>query len=381
MKILILGDVGPSDSNCQAFLDAEEDLFSADIQSMCAEADIVLLNLEKPLTDMITPLGKCPPDYYAPAKAINGIRLLHPTAVTLANNHIMDQQTQGLSSTIEVLVRNGIRYVGAGNDAAEARRPIILDGIDYRIGVYACCEKEFSFATKNRAGANVFDPLETLDEIQDLKKTCDYLIVLYHGGMQGYPYPTPYQQRVCRRMCEKGADLVICQHSHVIGCEEEYKNGRIVYGQGNFLLDDVPDESWQSGVIVEVTLETDHATVAYVPTRVQNHKLVMHPDAERVRKCFCDRSQEIKETESVDELFSEFCDSRLSEYLLKLSGKCEFLQRVFRRIGITKHYRKLYSAKECNRILDYLYCDAHREAIEYGLNKFIQDIENKKRKT
>ena len=76
MKIVVLGDVGASDSNHQAFLNADADLFSDEIQKLCAGADIVLLNLEKPLTDVITPLGKCPPDYYAPTGIINGIKLI-----------------------------------------------------------------------------------------------------------------------------------------------------------------------------------------------------------------------------------------------------------------------------------------------------------------
>lgn len=63
MKIIILGDIGASETNMHAFCAAEKDLFSSEIQAICADADIVMLNLEKPLTDAITPLGKCPPDF------------------------------------------------------------------------------------------------------------------------------------------------------------------------------------------------------------------------------------------------------------------------------------------------------------------------------
>ena len=51
MRIIILGDVGASNSNVNAFCNAEKDLFSDEIQNLCKNADIVLLNLEKPLTD------------------------------------------------------------------------------------------------------------------------------------------------------------------------------------------------------------------------------------------------------------------------------------------------------------------------------------------
>lgn len=376
MKIVILGDVGASKTNTLAFCTAEKDLFSSEIQAMCADADIVMLNLEKPLTDVISPLGKCPPDYYAPTETIHGIKLLHPSVVTLANNHILDQREQGLKSTMGILLQNGIQYVGVGSNIDEARKPIIIDEKGIKIGVCACCEKEFSFATRSSAGANVFDPLETFDDIVKLKAACDYLIVLFHGGMQGYPYPTPYQQRVCRKMCEKGADFVVCQHSHIIGCEEKYANGRIIYGQGNFLLDETSDESWHSGLMIEVTVEKDEPSVAYIPTLTRDHKVIIHPDPDVVIEDFMKRSQEITKENAVDTVFSNRSNAKLSDYLLKLSGKRRMIQRAFRRLGITKHYRKLYSKEACNLILDYFYCDSHREAIEYGLQQYIQEKEN-----
>ena len=76
-----------------------------------------------------------------------------------------------------------------------------------------------------------------VDPAEQKDNKCDYTIVLYHGGKEYYRYPSPNLQRVCRYMIEKGTDLVICQHSHCIGCEENYLSGKIVYGQGNFIFD------------------------------------------------------------------------------------------------------------------------------------------------
>lgn len=65
-----------------------------------------------------------PAGFFAPVDTIRGIKLLYPRAVTLANNHIMDQCEQGLRSTMDVLAQNGIQYVGAGSNLDEARKPI-----------------------------------------------------------------------------------------------------------------------------------------------------------------------------------------------------------------------------------------------------------------
>ena len=65
---------------------------------------------------------------------------------------------------------------------------------------------------------------------------CDYLIVLYHGGAEYLQYPTPLVRRRCHRMADCGADVIITQHTHCIGCEEQYGNSYILHGQGNFLF-------------------------------------------------------------------------------------------------------------------------------------------------
>jgi len=55
--------------------------------------------------------------------------------------------------------------------------------------VYTCAEHEFTIATENTPGANPFDPLESLDHIQELKSKCDFVLVLYHGEKAHYRYP------------------------------------------------------------------------------------------------------------------------------------------------------------------------------------------------
>jgi hypothetical protein len=68
----------------------------------------------------------------------------------------------------------------------EAAQPYIWEQKGIRVGIYACAEHEFLIATEYSPGATPFDPLESLDHIQDLANKCDYLIVLYHGGKEHY---------------------------------------------------------------------------------------------------------------------------------------------------------------------------------------------------
>src|SRR5699024_6140690 len=173
------------------------------------------------------------------------------------------------------LSKAGVQYAGAGSNLQEASKPYIIDNGITKIGIYCCAEHEFSIATEKKAGANPFDPLESFDHIVSLKELCDFIIVLYHGGKEHYRYPAPYLQKICRKFVEKGADLVVCQHSHCIGCEEKWEKGTIVYGQGNFLFDSLDNDFWRTSLLLSIEIgEQGLSHIEYIPI-VKNGNCVM----------------------------------------------------------------------------------------------------------
>ena len=130
-----------------------------------------------------------------------------------------------LQSTIEALKNAGIQYSGVGSNLDEARKVFYTFVNGIKIGIYCCAEHEFSIASEHKSGVNPFDPMNSLDDVKLSKEDgkADFLIVLYHGGKEHYRYPSPQLQKICHKLIEKGADLVVCQHSHCVGCKEEYK--------------------------------------------------------------------------------------------------------------------------------------------------------------
>ena len=218
MEILIGADLVPTQSNWKEFAAGDiRSLLGDELCSLLAGADFRVFNLEAPLTDEEHPIAKCGPNLRIPTDTAPGLKAIGVDLVTIANNHILDQGEQGILSTISTLRSCGIACIGAGLTPQEAAKPYILEKDGMRVGFYPCAEHEFSIVTEKSAGANPFDPLWSLDHIQELKAQCDYVIVLYHGGKEEYRYPSPELQKVGRRIAEKGADLVLCQHSHSIG--------------------------------------------------------------------------------------------------------------------------------------------------------------------
>ena len=320
-----------------------------------------MFNLEVPLTYIENPIIKDWPNLIAPVLTINGIKLLNPTILGLANNHILDQDEQGLFQTIEQLSKHEIKYVGAGKDLLNAAKPVIIEKDGIKIGIYACAENEFSIAEENRAGANPFDPLESLDHIVNLKSKCDFVIVLYHGGKEEYRYPSPYLQKVCRKIVEKGANLVICQHSHCVGAYENFNNGVIVYGQGNFLFDLTSNEFWDTSLVVKAIFG-DKMSVDFVPI-CKNGKGVALPESNRVEdilEAFNVRSKQLSIPGFIETEYEKFCTENGPFYLSTFAGFGRILRKIDGMLnGIIS--RQIYSLNKLNTLQNFVECEAHRE--------------------
>ncbi len=271
---------------------------------------------------------------------------------------------------MEVLDENGIARVGAGSDPSKAAAPFLFEAFGKRIGVYACAEHEFSIVSDSRPGANPFNALETPDQISSLKSECDYIIVLYHGGKELYQYPSPQLQKRCRKLVEKGTDLVICQHSHCIGCEEKYLNGTIVYGQGNFLFDKSENELWKTGLLVRLD---GSFHVSYIPIVKADHgvRAAEGDEKDGILNSFAARSREILVDGFVEKSYNELTERSFNHYLLTLSGKESFLFRALNRLfgGALRRrqMKRRYDIKQRIKILNYLECEAHNEILLRGL--------------
>ena len=376
MKILIGADFVPTEKNIEYFQKGNIDyLLGDELVNLLSKADFRIFNLETPLTDKLNPIKKYGPHLNAPTAAISGYKAADVNLLTLANNHIFDHGIDGLNSTVDVLNKSNIAYLGAGNNSSEASKPYVFEIENKKIGVYACAEHEFSIATPTKAGANPFDALEAFDHVSALKEKTDYLIVLYHGGKEHYRYPSPNLQAVCRKFVDKGADLVVCQHSHCIGCEEKYNDGTIVYGQGNFLFDAANNEYWNSGLLIEVD---GCGQVSYIPItkKAETVRLAIGEDRDRILQSFYNRSEEIKDNAFVQNKYNEYASGMLEAYLINISKvRNNIFFRVINKLTgyrFATFYAKRYALKMGLTLENYLDCEAHRELFLCGLRQINQ---------
>lgn len=366
MSILIGADLVPTENNKEFFIDANiNELFGSELCELLNRVDYRIFNLEVPLTDSLRPIQKNGPCLCAPSKCIEGYKAIKVNLLTMANNHILDQGFNGLYSTMELCKKHDISIVGAGKNIEEACKPFIFMNKGKKVGVYACTEHEYSIATEKTPGANPIDLLEVPDDISNLKEQSDYVIVLYHGGKEHYRYPSPKLQKVCRKLVEKGADLVICQHSHCIGCEEKYLQGTIVYGQGNFLFDHSDSECWKTSLLISIN---DDETIEYIPLVKKGHtvRLADRLEKDKIMTSFRSRNEEIKKQGFIEKKYLDYSKQMSGYYFMTVSGMGDnLLLRFINRISGDRFFdwylNKRYTPKRRIQIENIIECEAHAE--------------------
>lgn len=317
--ILIGADIVPTETNIDLFEKGAADKILTDgLYEIYKNSDYKIFNLECPLSDISEPILKSGPNIMASRAAINGYKAMGVNLLCLANNHTLDQGKAAFRDTLENLKENGIESVGGGLTYEEAHKPHLFELGGVKFGVINFCEHEFSWFEDYSIGANGFDPLFSLDEVAELKSKCDYVIAIYHGGREHYRYPSPELSKICRRIADKGADLILCQHTHCVGAGEKHGGSDIIYGQGNavFAWGHV-DECWNTSMLVRLNIEDGKVSVELIPIERTERGARLSADPS-ILEGYYSRSEEIKRPGAIKERYLELvreCESVAREHM------------------------------------------------------------------
>jgi len=367
-RILIGGDIMPAGINEAAFGCGDAEAILGDLLPAFQNADLVIANLEAPLLNTQSPVHKSGPVLGVPATCIAGLAAMGIDVVGLANNHTMDHGDLGLQSTLATCTEAGIECVGAGSSLEAASRILVRDVLGHRIGFLALAEHEFGIATRTRSGVCPLDPVVFSRAIRAQQDTYDSLIVLIHGGNEFYRHARPALQQTCRYLVELGSDLVLCQHSHIVGCYEEYRGGYIVYGQGSFICDGADKPIfWHEGLLISIDLKMGESPDFCVVPLVQSEggkpgaRLMKGERLLNFQQELQYRCKEIMDPSVVDQNWDEFCEQQRVEYLRRFGA----LHRLFRLLDRYTGYIQYLLGRRRIRLdqLNLVRCESHREVL------------------
>ena len=310
MKLFIAGDLVPTDKTDPYLKKGDLETTFSDVRTLVKGADLFIVNLECALTDSENPIRKWGPNLKGSPECAKALRALGVTDASLSNNHVYDFGRQGYYDTLAALDNASIRYTGVGENETDARKNHYMPMKNKTVALVATGDREYTYALKNREGIRAFDPIETLEDIRDAKRYADFVICTYHGGSEQCRYPSPRVRKICQGMVRAGADLVLCQHSHVIGMPEEYMGGLIVYGQGNFNFIRLDHPHWQSGLLLEINFDDDmkpEYTFHPVVTKEHGITLAKGNEKEEILNGFFERAEMLKDEKIWLENWHEFC--------------------------------------------------------------------------
>lgn len=369
MKILIGGDVCPINSNELLFSSQSKNVFGS-FQELFEDADISIINLEVPLTSSDIKIMKSGGNIKGKPESIMGLQRAGIDVISLANNHLGDYGEKGVLDTLELLKRVGIQTVGAGKNINEAKEILAITRQEKRVAILSFSDIEFGIATKETPGANPLD-LKTLTlQLIEIKDKFDFCIVLLHEGKEHYEYPSPRLQELCRFICDLGADLVICQHSHISGAFEKYNSSNIVYGQGNLLFDyeNRKSHSWVNGYLISVDISKAENNIELIPFKQTFPGIItLNKDEEMIfREKMEFLSQQVLDEEFIKENWINFIQRYEKTYYSIFRGHNAIQRKIFSYIPFHNWF---YNKKQKAFLLNIIRSRVHREVLIDLLNK------------
>ena len=187
---------------------------------------------------------------------------------SFASNHCMDYGFSAFRETIQHFKNvPGMNIFGAGENLAEARKPVIVEHNGNKIGWLAYCSilPIRYWADIDRPGCapararTIYETLEPdqpgtppriltyphdedlanmMSDIKSLKEKVDVVIVSMHWGLHFKEGElATYETKYAKLAIDAGADVILGHHQHILKPVEIYKGKPIFYGLANFAFD------------------------------------------------------------------------------------------------------------------------------------------------
>jgi poly-gamma-glutamate synthesis protein (capsule biosynthesis protein) len=223
------------------------DYVFAGVKELFSQNDLVIANLEGPITDrpsVSLSAGPQKKNHYVFTfdRTLAGtMKKNHITLVNLGNNHVLDQGEAGLKETLHYLNRAGVDHFGAPDGAGSRSLIKELGGV------------KMGFVNFNQFSPGSVE--NTLAEIAGLRPLADLVVLYAHWGAEYHRSPGSRIQNLARRFIDQGADLVVGSHPHVVQEKETYRGKMIYYSLGNFVFDQYNDKDACRGLALRVSID------------------------------------------------------------------------------------------------------------------------------
>ena len=369
MKVLITGDFAPRHRVATQIENGNYGCLDK-VKPIIQFVDYAIVNFESPVVSRkAEPIEKTGPGLSCSEKAMECIAQAGFNCVTLANNHFRDYGQTGVEDTIDACEKYQLDYVGGGKTQSVAEQILYKNVNGQTLAIINCCEHEWSIATVEHGGSNPLDIISICHSIQIAKQNSDYVLVIVHGGTEGYNLPSPRMKSTYRFFVEQGADAVVNHHQHCYSGYEVYQGKPIFYGLGNFCFDTANvyrNDLWINGYMVELQFSESASfkMFPYIQCADDNPTVLLQDDTDSF----------FASIEQLNSIIND--DSHLAERFEKMSTIGQSFYRSILAPYSSSFFVKLYgkgllpsfvTEKRKRQLLAYVQCESHRDILLKGL--------------
>ena len=232
-------------NNAKRFAEGKDQTYDflpiySDVEPYIKKADCAVINQESQIAGDAGKIGGYP-RFNTPKQMGEDLITLGFDVVTLANNHMLDNGTDGYKNCINYWKTKPVLSVGAYESKADYDNIRVLDVNGIKVAFLSYTEM---INSGRKAEDGYITPL--LDEatvkrhVEAAKKVSDVIIAVPHWGKEGSFGVTSTQKQYAALFAKCGVDVVVGMHSHVPG-KIEYIDGTdgkkmlCVYSLGNFV--------------------------------------------------------------------------------------------------------------------------------------------------
>lgn len=266
------------------------DIFN-NTKSVFLNTDFLVGNLETVFSKEKSQLTSDIYQYCSPYEFGNELKNIGFNLVSTANNHCLDRGLSIQKNTLNFLDSLGIKHVGTRTDMKNDSYFILeagslkigfiswTYGTNYAVNHNSLSDNELdyiniittdTFKTQSKLSATSrikekmlrretririlkkfkkkyntirVDDFELkninnrlIEEIHELRNSCDMIIALMHSGGQFNPEPGHYSTQLYNLLLSEGVDIIVGNHPHIVQKYEKRNNKLIFYSLGNFYI-------------------------------------------------------------------------------------------------------------------------------------------------
>jgi len=265
VELAFVGDIMLGRSLAQRITDGKGEVIFDSVDTVLQSADIAVGNLECAIGEGGTKAKKGYA-FLAPPQSASILGHAGFDLLSLANNHSLDYGPDVFRQTQQLLTDNGMKIVGAGANDSQAYSAIVYEIHGMRLAFLSYADvpvERGGFDTKTwTAGVSTpgiawADDERIISDLQTWRSRADFLVVLFHFGIEGSVTSSNRQVELAHLAVDNGADLVVGSHPHLVQKGETYKGRLIFYSMGDFVFDGFVG-AYNHSAILQVTVSRNN---------------------------------------------------------------------------------------------------------------------------